>query len=175
MTNLDSEILKELSSKHNTDFDTNIELDIDNEDYGDSLDVDDSYSAQPKKQALLGANGNVVDYKDVSPMEVIKKLAEQQKIQLKEPKSNCKHCYGRGWIGRLQNGAPLECSCIYPPDVKKKNANIVFENRALKRNKKYKKQKAIQEIMEFNERLKAELKLEKEYQIKAGLRPADME
>ena len=162
-----------IPENHTTDFDSNIELEENTEDRGNLIDIDQNYNTSVKKDALVGANGAVLDYKDVSPLEVIKKYAEKQNIPLKEPRSNCKHCYGRGYIGRLaNNGAPVPCNCIYPPEVKNAPSQLIVENRALRRSPTYKKEKEKQQRLQLLERLKLEKKIETEYQQQAGLIPA---
>lgn len=147
------------------------------DDSGDIINVDDSYSKVQKQPSIVGADGNVIDIRDVSPMDVIRKLSKEQNIPIQEPKSSCKHCWGRGWIGRLQNGAPVACDCIYPQQIRQifklQEKQFVFENRQVKRNKKFQKSKAEAEIKMFNAQLKRELELEKQFQIKAKLRPDD--
>lgn len=52
---------------------------------------------------------------EMDPLEVIKASAEGIGLILKDPKSNCKHCHGRGWIGRNTiTKEPIPCSCIFP-------------------------------------------------------------
>jgi len=51
----------------------------------------------------------------LSPMEIIKSAANAAGIKLQDPNPNCKHCYGRGYIGVNQvNGEPIACNCILP-------------------------------------------------------------
>ena len=51
-----------------------------------------------------------------TPLDIIKKAAARAGIKLQDPKPNCKHCYGRGYIGVNQiTGEPIACNCILPP------------------------------------------------------------
>lgn len=53
------------------------------------------------------------DFRTQNPVKLIRKLAEQQGITLREPKSSCKKCHGLGYIGRrVEDGFPIPCSCI---------------------------------------------------------------
>ena len=54
------------------------------------------------------------DIRSRDPWEVIKEAAEAAGIAIKNPKSNCKHCHGRGYIGRYADtGEPIVCKCIF--------------------------------------------------------------
>lgn len=174
----DAELLEQMQenlipANHTTDFDVNVGLDEHTEDRGTQIDFDQNYVGPVKKDALIGSNGAVLDYKDVSPFEVIKKFAEKQNVKLNDPKKSCKHCYGRGYIGRMSNsGAPVPCNCIYPANVRNLQTNFIVENRSVRRNPKYKKEKAIKERLQLLEQLKLEKKIEAEYQEHAGIIPA---
>lgn len=48
-------------------------------------------------------------------LKLIFETAEKLGVKLKkEPKKNCKHCNGRGYIGKKwPSGSPICCSCMY--------------------------------------------------------------
>jgi len=62
------------------------------------------------------SKGELIDKGKLSEFDVIKAIAKQTGIEIKKPNSGCKHCYGRGWIGKdYITKAPIPCNCIYPP------------------------------------------------------------
>ncbi|MEM4261033.1 MAG: hypothetical protein QXG00_07365 [Candidatus Woesearchaeota archaeon] len=120
------------------------------------------------------AKGEIVDKSQLSEFDVIKAVAKQTGTEIRNPRSGCKKCYGRGFIGRdYTTKAPIPCSCIYPPktpaqkleeirqDVK--NSPVKFNRKMFKQLKKLikaerkliKKQKLLEE-----QRLK---KIDEEY------------
>ena len=81
------------------------------------------------------------DLRSQNPWHVIKESAKQMGIILQQPKSNCKHCHGRGYIGlRHENGEPIPCRCIFPKttneDVGDLTPYLKPKNRAERRAKK---------------------------------------
>ena len=70
------------------------------------------------------------------PFEVIKLAAKELSIPLKDPKPNCKHCHGRGWIGRRLSGDPIPCPCIFQKEQFDRdlgNVSRIPKNRAERR------------------------------------------
>ena len=74
---------------------------------------------------------------EMDPWDVIESSAVGMGIQINKPNKNCKHCHGRGWIGRRcvadtnadgspkldQYGKPviikepIPCKCIFPKEA----------------------------------------------------------
>lgn len=55
-------------------------------------------------------------FSDPEKFGLLKKIAANvNKKTYKEPKKNCKHCYGRGFIGYLNGlkSLPVPCRCVY--------------------------------------------------------------
>ena len=78
------------------------------EDYKGFDNVNDVYINTPD---------GVIDTDDLSitPLDVIKATAKKIGQELCHPKPNCKHCHGRGYIGRdSKTKAPIPCKCIQP-------------------------------------------------------------
>lgn len=70
------------------------------------------------------------------PMEVIKAAAEGIGLVLNDPKPNCKHCHGRGYLGRnALTREPIPCKCIFPKYESQKPSDpmILPQNRAERR------------------------------------------
>ena len=50
--------------------------------------------------AVLEKSEEQPNYKDVDPWILIVESARAMGIKINRPKENCKHCHGRGYIGR---------------------------------------------------------------------------
>lgn len=84
-------------------------------------DVNDQFYQQQydlpesEDKFLDTAKGEVIEKEDISPFEIIKAVAEQTGNEVRDPRPSCKHCYGRGYIGRdAATKMPIPCNCIYP-------------------------------------------------------------
>lgn len=77
----------------------------------------------------------VVEENLKDPLEIIKAAAEGIGLILNDPKPNCKHCHGRGYVGlRSGTGEPVPCNCIFPKYESQKPANdILPQNRSQRR------------------------------------------
>lgn len=63
--------------------------------------------------------GEVVKSKDLSPFQIIELTAKEMGIKIKKPRHNCKHCYGRGYVGiNINTKEPIACRCIYVKEDK---------------------------------------------------------
>lgn len=115
--------------------------------FDNSLNDLDEFKA---KEQYINDDGSVAE---LSVWEKIKSIAENNNIPVNDPKSSCKHCYGKGYIGerilaRDEDGnaidkEPVPCSCIFPKETRDENMGVV-PNRKMKRkmekhNKKKKK------------------------------------
>lgn len=79
---------------------------------------------------------------EMDPFEVIKAAAEGIGLILNDPKPNCKHCHGRGWIGRnAETKEPIACNCVFPKyeSQRPQNEIILPMNRKQRRAAKNKK------------------------------------
>lgn len=87
------------------------------EEYEDDDLVGGNYEAPEDKDSFIDTgDGRVIDKKDLTPFEIIKAIAKQTGNKIRDPKPSCKHCYGRGWIGKdYKTQMPIPCNCIYPP------------------------------------------------------------
>ena len=67
----------------------------------------------------------------LTPMDVIRSMAEKLGQDIKDPNPSCKKCQGRGYIGRdAETKAPLPCKCIY--HNYNSNENLGMVNRMMK-------------------------------------------
>ena len=65
------------------------------------------------------------DIRSMDPWQVIKQAAEAAGIKIKNPKPNCKHCNGRGYVGRYaDSGEPIACKCIFEKEVTDRDTTI---------------------------------------------------
>ncbi|HON83257.1 MAG TPA: hypothetical protein PLI22_03860 [Caldisericia bacterium] len=51
--------------------------------------------------------------KNMDPWNVIVAGAAVLNLKINDPKKDCKHCYGRGYIGFQKNRQPIPCNCIF--------------------------------------------------------------
>lgn len=55
------------------------------------------------------------DIDNLKPLEIIERTAKIAGLETRKPKSNCKKCFGRGYIGfEVKTNVPIACKCIYP-------------------------------------------------------------
>lgn len=89
--------------------------------------------------------GSVIDKSELSHFDVIKAIASKTGMAIRDPKSSCKKCYGRGYIGiDILSKSPIACNCIYPPKTQneKESEKYIEDNnfnvlsRRVKRNLK---------------------------------------
>jgi len=75
------------------------------------------YDLPENKDAFVDTKkGEIVKKEDIDPFQSIKAIAKQTGTVIREPRSGCRHCYGRGYIGiESKTRMPIPCSCIYPP------------------------------------------------------------
>lgn len=65
------------------------------------------------------------DYRGLDPWMIIVESARAMGIKLNRPKENCKHCHGRGYIGRhADSGEPIACKCIFEKEVTDRDTTI---------------------------------------------------
>lgn len=86
---------------------------------GESL-VGEKYVSPVANEKFVDVHkGVVVDKKDVSPLLQIKSFYESNNIKIGEPKSGCRKCYGRGYIGfEIKSQTYLPCSCLFPSQTR---------------------------------------------------------
>ena len=52
------------------------------------------------------------------PLQIIQAVYGFMGIKIKDPKPNCKRCFGRGWTGKhADSGEPIPCTCILPSET----------------------------------------------------------
>jgi hypothetical protein len=62
------------------------------------------------------SKGELVDKANLTDFDMIKAIAKQNNLEIRNPRKGCKHCYGRGFVGRdSKTKQPIPCSCIYLP------------------------------------------------------------
>lgn len=75
-----------------------------------------NYDLPETREVILDkSNNEIIEKKDLGPLEVIRATAQAAGITIGEPKKSCNKCYGRGWIGtEAETKMPIPCKCIYP-------------------------------------------------------------
>lgn len=91
---------------------------------------DESYELPEEKELLFDSESNeVIEKEELSVFQQIKLIAEQNGYgdEIRKPRSGCKKCYGRGFIGReAKSQTPIPCNCIYIPKspIEKMNESL---------------------------------------------------
>jgi len=72
------------------------------------------YEIPETADAFMDSEGKVINKEDMTPFEIIKAIAVQNKHTLKDPKKNCKHCFERGYesIDSVTK-MPVPCRCLF--------------------------------------------------------------
>ena len=89
-----------------------------------------NYDLPESKDAFIDtAKGEIIEKENLDPFEIIKAMAKATNTPIKTPRKGCKHCYGRGYIGKeTKSQMPVPCSCIYPPkSPNEKTAEIAYD------------------------------------------------
>ena len=106
-----------------------------NTNYDDNINTENIY---------IDNDNNIITNEDlnITPMDVIRKLADKIGHEIKEPKSDCKKCYGRGYIGRdSKTKAPIPCSCIFVDYNNSNNIRMFEKTRKLSRKERRSKKR----------------------------------
>jgi len=78
--------------------------------YGQSYDL-------PENRTVIidESKGEIIERSELTVFQNMKLIAEQNGYVIKDPKTGCKKCYGRGYIGKdFKTQMPIPCNCIYP-------------------------------------------------------------
>lgn len=61
----------------------------------------------------------VLDYlTQLSPLEKLRIGYQVMGVQIREPKSDCQRCHGKGYVSiNPDTGEPRACPCILPPEM----------------------------------------------------------
>jgi len=96
----------------------------------------DEYKIDGIEEFIDTEGGEVIDKENLTPMDAIRAVAKKLGQTLKDPNPSCKHCYGRGWVGKEANtGMPYPCNCIKTEeDKKKEKESFNVDNRKFRRN-----------------------------------------
>ena len=88
---------------------------------GESL-VGEKYDTPKVDEKFVDVRkGTVIDKKDVTPILQIKAFYESNNIKIKDPKSGCRKCYGRGYTGfELKTQTYMPCGCLFPAQTRVK-------------------------------------------------------
>ena len=74
-----------------------------------------TYDLPENRDAFVDVEkGAVVDKKDIPHIEIIKEMAKRFNVNIRNPNSGCKHCYGRGYSAiDAKTQAPIPCTCLF--------------------------------------------------------------
>lgn len=92
----------------------------------------DGYDIPEVESVILDTETNeIVEQKELSPIEIMKTAAEKAKITILDPDPNCGKCFGRGYTGLVAGTTmPVACKCIFPEEDWEKSKNHFVNNRA---------------------------------------------
>jgi len=97
--------------------------DDDNEEIDSPLIIPQYDLPQQKQGVIDTSTGQIKEMKELTPWDYIKGMATSMNIDIKNPKSGCKKCFGRGWTSKVVGtGQPVPCSCIFPVQTPEKKA-----------------------------------------------------
>jgi len=104
----------------------------------DQLIHEEYVAPAPVEKFIDSVTGEVIDKSKLTHWQKIKIAAEATGTQVREPKSGCKKCFGRGYDIYLQDGTPHPCNCIYPnkteaEKMKDQSLSSFAVNRKMKR------------------------------------------
>ena len=89
-----------------------------------------------KQMFVQTDEAKAADIRNMDPLEAIKVAAEGIGLVLNDPKPNCKHCHGLGYVGRYaETGEPIACRCLFPKYESEREVGdmILPQNRAQRR------------------------------------------
>ena len=105
----------------------------------------EQYNLPQSETVFLDTDSNeVVKQDEITPWMVIRTIAEKMGTPIREPRSNCSSCYGRGYIGfkpktnaskdnvSILSKEPVPCPCIFTEEQKQKDVPLTM-NRKQKR------------------------------------------
>lgn len=61
---------------------------------------------------------SIIKRGSLSKLDQIKIAAQESGTTLREPKSSCRDCFGRGYSALRENGEPVPCKCLFAPRTK---------------------------------------------------------
>ena len=112
------------------------------------LNINDNYEEIDDSEVFVDDGGNIYENVDISPFDVIKALANKLGQTIEDPKPNCKHCHGRGYIGRdAETKAPIPCSCIYSKENKQKSEDVYRKTKKMTRSERREYDRKLKRLM----------------------------
>jgi len=113
--------------------------------------INNDYNEITNEEMYIDPQSRTIYEKDelhITAFDVIKATAEKLGQVVNDPNPNCKHCQGRGYVGRdASSKAPIPCQCIYTPEAKEKAADIYKKTRKLSRSEKRKHERLYRKMI----------------------------
>ena len=104
------------------------------EEFGSVIDIDAKASVSPLKPSLIDIDSATGERVELTPFEKIKFAANKFGMELNDPNSSCKKCFGRGYTGvDSKTGIPVACQCIIPKKIRDSATNSIPTNRMARR------------------------------------------
>lgn len=74
---------------------------------------------------IVDAPKSMQDQKETPPVVLVDDTPKKPEIEIK-PKSSCRHCYGRGYVGKdTATGKKIICRCVKRAFMKANNENKI--------------------------------------------------
>lgn len=91
------------------------ESDYDDEFESTGLLTGEKYNVPTDVDGFIDSDtGEVLKREDMTPWQIIKSIAKQNNVQVREPSKGCNHCYGRGYESiESDTKMPVPCRCIF--------------------------------------------------------------
>jgi hypothetical protein len=93
----------------------NNDIENDIEESDGSLLINSRYDIPDNADTFVDTkDGSVVKKEDMTPFQIIKAIAKQNNLNIKDPSKSCKHCYGRGYESiDSATKMPIPCRCLF--------------------------------------------------------------
>jgi hypothetical protein len=95
------------------------------------------YEVEDKSEFFDTKEGKVLskeELKNLPEIDIMKSSAQTIGVTLKDPKKDCRKCYGRGFIGKdAKTGQPIACTCVFDKKDLKESGDGGYMNHAAKR------------------------------------------
>lgn len=116
------------------------------------------------------STGEIIEKKDLKPIDVIKAVAKQMGQTINDPNPKCSKCFGRGFTARdSKTKVPIPCTCIYPPktmEEKQNDKNIGNKFASMLRKQKRRMMRAISNEVKLQKKVTS-VKIKREHNLSA--------
>jgi len=108
---------------------------------------------EQKEEFIDVSKGAIIDKKDISPLEIIKAVANKNGMKLNLSARGCRYCFDRKYVGFDSiTHAPIPCSCLYRGRTleEKQKDLTAWSTHTFNRAKKREMKKGMRKFLRFN-------------------------